>query len=269
MAEVKWIKIVTDIFNNRKIKQIESMPEGDAIIVIWFKILCLAGIINDSGEIYLTNELPYTDQMLSTQFNKPIQVIQLALRTFEQFGMIKIIDNIIHVSQWEKYQNTETLDKIREQTRMRVAKHREAKKIESNVTVTLRNATEEDKEEDIDKDKEKDKDILNTKEASKKIYYPDEKLNQTFLEYIEMRKKIKRPMTDHAIDLAMRRLKELSTLPFSDDMDNDLAIKILEQSILSDYQGLFPLKENGKGGNKQENGFEYLARQIREGGTND
>lgn len=83
-------------------------------------------------------------------------------------------------------------------------------------------------------------------------YYPDELLNQAFLDYLEMRKKIKKPMTDRAVDLAMKKLKELSTLPFSESMDNDTAIKILEQSIMNCWQGLFPLKENKQKAGKSD-----------------
>ena len=157
MSDVKWIKIVTDIFDNRKIKQIEQMPDSDALLVIWFKLLSLAGKINDNGYLTFTDELPYTDRLLSTEFNKPIATIQLALKTFQEFQMIEVIDDIIKISNWEKYQNVDGMEKIREQTRKRVAKHRERKKLEcnanSNVTVTQGNAT--DKEEDIDKDIEK------------------------------------------------------------------------------------------------------------------
>lgn len=130
MAEVKWIKIATDIFNNKKIRVIESMPEGDSIIVIWFKILMLAGNVNDDGYIYFTKDIPYTEQMLSTVFDRPLTTIQLALDTFVRFGMIEIINDIIHVSNWEKYQNIEGLEKVREQTRARVARHRELKRLE-------------------------------------------------------------------------------------------------------------------------------------------
>ena len=49
MADVKWIKIATDIFDDEKILLIESLPEADSIIVIWFKLLCLAGKQNNSG----------------------------------------------------------------------------------------------------------------------------------------------------------------------------------------------------------------------------
>ena len=153
----------TDIFDNRKIRQIESLPEGDAIIVIWMKLLCLAGKINDYGMIYLTKEIPYTDQMLSVQFGKPLPTIQLSLNTFRQFEMIEIIDNIMCISNWEEYQNIEMMEKVREQTRKRVAKFREKKKIECNVTetlqLTLRNATDRDRDKDRESDKESDKEI--------------------------------------------------------------------------------------------------------------
>lgn len=165
MADVKWIKIAINMFDNRKIRQIETMPDGDSLLLIWVKLLCLAGNVNDGGYIYLTKEIPYTDEMLATQFNKPISTVRLALKTFEQFGMIEIINNMIFLSSWEKYQNTDKLTEIREQTRARVAKHREKQKllaagqldgesnVTCNVTVTQGNALEEDI--DIDKDKKK------------------------------------------------------------------------------------------------------------------
>ena len=167
MADIKWIKITTDIFDNKKIRIIESMPEGDSIIVIWFKILVLAGNINDNGFVYFTKDIPYTDQMLSTVFNRPLTTIQMALNTFEKFGMIEIVDDIIHVSNWEKYQNVDGMEKIREQTRLRVARCRKNKKLECNVTssvtVTQCNDIEEDIDKDIDiekeREKEKEKDI--------------------------------------------------------------------------------------------------------------
>ncbi len=157
MSGVKWIKIATQVFDNRKIRQIENMPEGDSIIVIWFKILCLAGNTNDGGLVYFTKDIPYTEQMLSSEFNRPLVTVQLALNTFKRFEMIDIIEDFIHVSSWEKYQNIEGLERIREQTRLRVAKHRGGKSIECNVTC---NATvTHGNETDIDIEREEDKDI--------------------------------------------------------------------------------------------------------------
>lgn len=156
MPDVKWIKVSTDMFDgSRKIKQIELMPEGDTILVIWLKLLLLAGNVNDGGAIYLTPEIPYTDEMLANELRRPITTVRMALSIFERFGMIEIVDDILHLSAWEKYQNTDRLAEIREQTRARVAKCREKKRltasnVTSNATVTHGN----DVDIDIDKDKE-------------------------------------------------------------------------------------------------------------------
>lgn len=157
MAEVKWIKIVTGIFDDEKIQLIDAMPDADAILVIWFKLLCLAGKCNRNGLLMMNDRIAYTDGMLSAIFRRKESTIKLALTTFEQFGMIEIIDNVITITNWEKHQNVEGLDKIRDQNRERVAKHREKKRLEGcnvtrNVTVTHCNAIERDKEKEEDKE---------------------------------------------------------------------------------------------------------------------
>ena len=167
MKNVKWIKLAADIFDNRKIRQIEALPDGDAIIVIWLKLLCLAGTINDGGLVYFTREIPYTEEMLATQFCRPLQTVKLALQVFEGFGMIETTEDILHVCNWEKYQSADGLEKIRDQTRERVKRFRKAHKMEllecnvtSNATVTQSNAL------DIESESEKEKKEKNKKESA-------------------------------------------------------------------------------------------------------
>ena len=171
MAEVKWIKVSTEMFsNNRKIKQIEVMPEGDAILVIWLKLLLLAGNINDGGAIYLTPEIPYTDEMLANELRRPLNTVRLALNTFQHFGMIEIVDDILHLASWEKYQSTDKLAEIREQNRIRQANYKKKQKalasgnVSGNVTVTLGNAIEEERDEEEDQEKETHSFILTVDE---------------------------------------------------------------------------------------------------------
>ena len=112
------------------------MPSGDEIIVIWFKILCLAGRSNYNGLLMMTDKLAYTDQMLSSIFNRDIKSIQLALGVFESLEMIEMMDNKIYLTNWEKHQNAEKLALIKEQTRIRVARHRENRQISNANSVT-------------------------------------------------------------------------------------------------------------------------------------
>ena len=163
MADVKWIKIAINMFDNRKIRQIETMPDGDSLLLIWVKLLCLAGNVNDGGYIYLTKEIPYTDEMLATQFNKPLPTIRLALKTFEQFGMIEVINNMILLSSWQKYQNTDKLEEMREKNRARQKRYYDRQKekllVEHNLTLGITSSNALDIDKDIDKDKDKKKSI--------------------------------------------------------------------------------------------------------------
>lgn len=145
MADVQWIKITTNIFENRKIKQIEQLPEGDAIIVIWVRLLCLAGTINESGTIRLTDKMPYTDEMLAREFNKPVTTVRLAINTFQQFDMIEITDNgSIYIPNWEKHQNIDGLERIRVQNRLRKQRQRERAKLNNSNTKALPEAVSRD-----------------------------------------------------------------------------------------------------------------------------
>ena len=155
MAAISWIKLSVNIFDDEKIKLIKSMPEGDAIILIWIQLLCLAGKTNDGGAVYIGQHMNYTDEMISTICGHPLNTVRFALRTFEEFNMINLSeDGLISIANWEKHQNVEGMERVREQTRKRVAKYRAKQKAleSSNDTVTLRNGTDKNKNR-LDKDK--------------------------------------------------------------------------------------------------------------------
>lgn len=170
MADVKWIKLSTSMFEDEKIRLIESLPEADTLLIIWIKLLSQAGKTNASGYIFLSENIPFTEEMLSTIFNRPIATVRLALQTFKQFGMIDVTDDqYICISNWEKHQNIDGLERVKQLNAERNKKYRERKKQqqlalenkgeESDVCVTSRDDTdiEEDKEIDIDKEKDKKK----------------------------------------------------------------------------------------------------------------
>ncbi len=155
-----WFKLNMDIFGNRKIKYLRRLPNGDSIALFWIVLLAEARRCNSDGKIFLTENIPYAPDMLAEDFHFEKDTVKLALKTFDQLDMTYTDNGFITITGWEDHQNAEGLAKIREQTRKRVAKHRESKKKspcndECNVTVTQCNATEEDKEED----KEEERDI--------------------------------------------------------------------------------------------------------------
>lgn len=157
MGNIKWIKLSTNMFEDEKIRLIEQMPDADTILVIWIKLLSQAGKTNASGYIYLAENIPYTDEMLATIFNRPVSTVRLALNTFVQFGMITIDnDHFIEISNWEKHQNIEGMERVRKLNAKRNKKYRERKKqaqLEGgDVNVTSHDGTDIDLDIDIDKD---------------------------------------------------------------------------------------------------------------------
>lgn len=186
MAEVKWIKIVTDIFDDEKILIIESMPEADSIIVIWFKLLCLAGKQNNSGVFMIRDRIPYTDEMFSAIFRRPINTLRLAFKTFESLGMIEIINDAVTIPNWGKHQSLEQMEARRLYERDRKREYRKRQQLLSETSVdsplpssgqcpgqspscpTDVHSLEEDIDRDIDTDRDEDRERDTEKKGKKK-----------------------------------------------------------------------------------------------------
>lgn len=140
-TEIRWIKICTDIFDDEKILLIESMPDADSIIVIWFKLLCLAGKQNNDGIFVFNGGFPYTVPMLAAIFRRKESTVDLALKTFEKFKMVEIVEGTITIPNWQKHQNTDRMRKIREDTRLRNIRYRERQKALAEQGETERDAS--------------------------------------------------------------------------------------------------------------------------------
>lgn len=91
------------------------------------------------------------------------------------------------------------------------------------------------------------------------MYYPnDELLNSAFKEFLVMRNKIKKPIaTKQALTRMMNRIEKLS------GGDNDLAIKILNQSTDHCWQDLYELKDGNKSCYSQNEGFQNQSKQAK------
>ena len=113
--------------------------------------------------VIMNDKIAYTDKMLASIFRRKECLVKQALETFRKYEMIEIIDNVITIPNWEKHQNVDGMDRIRELTKKRVQRHREKQKCnvtknkdvtQCNVTVTQKvtqcNETEEDKEKEIE-----------------------------------------------------------------------------------------------------------------------
>ena len=148
MANLQWLKLSTDFFDNNKIKLLESERDGDTLIRVWIQLLTIAMKCNYQGRLAITEDKPMTVDEFSKIMGKSRKKITKCLEKFEELKMIIIEDNFYKIKNWSKYQSADKLEEIRLQNRLRQQKYRENMKSEkekSNVTVTQRNTKEEKK----------------------------------------------------------------------------------------------------------------------------
>lgn len=177
MADVKWIKITTDMFDNRKIKHLRRLPDGNNIVLIWVMLLTMAGRCNSGGMIFLTENIPYTPKMLADELNFEENTVRLALDALERLGMVVTENGCFSIAGWEEHQNISGLEKIRESKRLSQAKWRQKQKslpesgpVDKNVVSTVDSTVDTERisvdhaEEDKERDKESDIRIREEKE---------------------------------------------------------------------------------------------------------
>ncbi|AJD26583.1 DnaD domain protein [Clostridium botulinum] len=232
MAEVKWIKITTNMFDDEKIKLIDAMPERDTIHYIWIRLLVQAGKTNANGYIFLNENVPYTEEMLSTIFNRPLNSVRLALKTLMDFGMIEIQeDKLIKITNWSKHQNIEGMEKVREQNRLRKQKQRAKEKkllqaakdetcgvkMDSHSMSRDSHAIEEEVEVDIEEDIDIDIDKEVVEES--KITTAEAK---KFLDVINVFENNVHPITP----IELEKLQD-----WSQDVSNEVIIMAIEEAV--------------------------------------
>jgi predicted phage replisome organizer len=157
MAEVKWVKLTTDMFDNRKVKHLRRLPEGNNIVLIWVMLLTMAGRCNSGGMIFLTENIPYTPKMLADELDFEENTVILALQALEQLDMIVTDNGFFTIAGWEEYQNIDRLAEIREYNRLAKQKSRAKQKLlqdvnDKSMTSQSCHDTEEEREEDKEKE---------------------------------------------------------------------------------------------------------------------
>jgi predicted phage replisome organizer len=121
-TEIEWFRVATGMFNDEKIRMLDAMPDNDALLVCWVKLLALAAKTNREGYVCIDDGVPYTAEDLAAVWNRPLNTVRLALSTFasQRFQLISVDENgVIFVTNFWKHQNQMGLDRIREQNRLR------------------------------------------------------------------------------------------------------------------------------------------------------
>jgi len=255
MADVKWIKIVTDIFDDEKILLIETLPEADSIIVIWFKLLCLAGKQNNSGVFMLNDRMPYNERMFATIFRRKETTIQLALKTFEEFGMIEILDGAVTIPNWGKHQTLDQIEQKNEYMRNYMRRYREKQKLlacNAN-SKTNSKANVSCAEEDKNKNKNKNK--------NKEPPYPltefgfSSRMEESIHLWLKYKKEKKDSYTETGFKTLFGKMKKNI-----DEYGEQAVISLMDESMSNNWKGIIWSKLES---NKKQTGGNPFKEALR------
>ena len=129
-------------------------------------------------------------------------------------------------------------------------------KTEFSASETPPETTPEMPQSKVKESKSKSK-VLNTR------YSENDDLHNAICGFVEFRSKVKKPLTDKAVELLIMDLKKLTD-------KTDEQIQILNRSIMQGWTGVYPLKSNGQlNGQQKKNGFHNLPERDLEPNLDD
>ena len=88
----------------------------------------------------------------------------------------------------------------------------------------------------------------------RKNIYISERFKQTFSDFLEMRKSIKKPATKKAIEMIIIKLEKVN--------NEEQAIKMLERSIINNWQDVYEIQERGNDGSKNYKSTSKGKREV-------
>ena len=242
MSDVKWIKLATDLFEDEKILLLDTEPDADALIVLWVKLLCLAGRQNHRGIFEMSNGVAYTPEMLAMFFRRPKELVERALEIFQRYGMVAVTGGKVSIPNWEKHQNLDALERKRQYQRNLMRERRSAAKgspdtgaeetadaCEANGDA---NVSPSDKNRE-DKKREKRKEQNN---CFVEFAAGDAELLEALEGFEAMRKTIRKPMTERAKRLLLARLRKYPPGEW---------VAMLDQAVMNSWQNVYPLQKAG------------------------
>jgi predicted phage replisome organizer len=154
MKRIEWVKLDTGFFEDEKIVLLLS-EYGEKTVLFFLRLLTLAGKQNQGGRISFSENIPYSAKNLGKICQISAKKCESFLNILEKFQIIFRNNGLIFLTNWEKHQSQDKLEKIRQQHVERAKRYRENQK-KSNVTVTspLRHSNATDLDSDLDLDLE-------------------------------------------------------------------------------------------------------------------
>lgn len=171
---------------------------------------------------------------ISTQIKVDEFKVQRILKTFENAQQIaqqtSSQNRLISILNWDTYQQ---------------GAQQNAQQVHNECTTTAQRVHTNNKDNKVNNDNNDNKKNIGLKKCIED-YTNNQAIIESVKGYIEMRKTIKKPLTDKALVMVFAKLDKLS----KNDAEK---IEILNQSVMNCWQGVFPLRKDNNQGKPQQN----------------
>lgn len=206
------------------------MQNGKDYLLFYLKLLCES--VDHDGNLRFSDQIPYSEDMLSTITNTNIDIVRNAINIFTSLGMMEILDDgTLFMSEVQRMMGSETYW---------AEKKREQRKLDNVQTLSIECPTCPTKRES--KTNIKTKSDINS--LIEDFGSGDDELISALRGFVDMRKSIKKPLTDRAMKMILTKLRKLSD-------SRDAWIEILNKSILHSWLDVYELKEETKSKSKE------------------
>ncbi len=126
MGDIKWVKLSTEVFDNRKVRYLRRQENGNDLALMWIMLLTIAGRCNAGGRLFLTERIPYTAALLADELSLPEGTVGRGLEIMQALDMLCEPEaGVLAIAGWGEHQSGDRLEQIREQNRLRKAAQRE------------------------------------------------------------------------------------------------------------------------------------------------
>lgn len=263
-----WLKLKEDFFEEKQIRYLRKLPDGDKLVIAYLKMQLKS--LRTEGFIKYDQIMPSNEEELAMILDEDINIIKLMIQALIKVKAIEVLDDgsfYLIAMQDLVGKEGESAERVR-----RFRERQNQKLLQCNANVTECNTEieiEKEKEIEIEIEKKKDKESVQMlqqmnnkstpeieKNKKKKITteiddlindnFTDKEIIDTVYEFIKMRKAIKKPLTTRGLQLMIKKLYGITT-------NVDEQIEILNNSIMNNWQGIFPLKNNAT---KNKGGFD-------------
>lgn len=229
-----WIKLKTDFFNSEQIDFLMSQKNGCQYVVL-YQMLCL-NTANTQGEMASrVGEMivPYdVNKIVRDTKYFDFDTVVVALDLFKKLGLVYEEENsILKISNFEEMVGSESAWAEKKRVYREKQKQLMLGQGEDNVLDDVREEIEiRDRDKSIDI---KEKENIKEKEIVKTTYFEDDNLNSIFVEFLEVRKKLKAVNSTRAINTLINKLNKYP---------DDVKYQMIENSIVNSWKDVYELK---------------------------